>query len=589
MAIILINTTSCQEGKMVRIKDRHQQHLFDPWSFLSPKRRKMLDRDWPGFFREHILNLLPVERFSVLFPEHNGRPTKELYTVLGVLALQQYHDLTDLEAVHQLSYNIQWHFALDIAEESDEAKYICPKTLWTMRTLATEFGIDNDVFGAVSKQLAEMFKVDTSHQRIDSVHIRSNMARLGRIGIFVKGIDCFLTNLKRQHPRLWKQVDSQLVGRYQGEQARECFAGVKPSQSRKTLSEVASDLYRLVKQFEGRRQVANMNSYKLLCRIVEEQCEVQQDGTIEVKAPKQISSDSLQNPSDPDATYSGHKGQGYQVQVMETHVEHEDPSKQATQLNLITYVEVEKACQSDAQALLPAIEETLEKDLAPEQLQADSLYGSDQNLQEAAELGVEVISPAMGVEKTEGVHLSDFEFTDAGHIAKCPAGHQPSVCKKKTGRYSQGFEIALCENCPLVESCIAKRSANYFYVRYTKKAMRIAKRRQQEKSQEFKEKYRWRAGVEATMSQYDRLTGVKHLRVRGFKAVRFAAVMKATAVNIARAVAVKKARERAKAPCPKRNCAFHRIFQLVKDRLGWIFQLLSRSGSAKPTLWVYAH
>jgi hypothetical protein len=28
----------------------------------------------------------------------------------------------------------------------------------------------------------------------------------------------------------------------------------------------------------------------------------------------QIGSDSLQNPSDPDATYSGHKGQGYQVQ-----------------------------------------------------------------------------------------------------------------------------------------------------------------------------------------------------------------------------------------------------------------------------------
>ena len=70
-----------------------------------------------------------------------------------------------------------------------------------------------------------------------------------------------------------------------------------------------------------------MSTYKMLCRIVKEQCDVQPDGTIELKAPKQISSESLQNPSDPDATYSGHKGQGYQVQIMETYTEHEDEEK----------------------------------------------------------------------------------------------------------------------------------------------------------------------------------------------------------------------------------------------------------------------
>ena len=37
------------------------------------------------------------------------------------------------------------------------------------------------------------------------------------------------------------------------------------------------------------------------------------------------------------------------------------------------------------------------------------------------------------------------------------------------------------------------------------------------------------------MSEFDRRTGVKHLRVRGIKAVRFAAVMKAIGLNILRA------------------------------------------------------
>jgi hypothetical protein len=55
--------------------------------------------------------------------------------------------------------------------------------------------------------------------------------------------------------------------------------------------------------------------------------------------------------------------------------------------------------------------------------------------------------------------------------------------------------------------------------------MRLAKRRAYEQIKEFKDRYRWRAGSEATMSGYARKTGVKHLRARGFKAVRFCAAL----------------------------------------------------------------
>ena len=36
------------------------------------------------------------------------------------------------------------------------------------------------------------------------------------------------------------------------------------------------------------------------------------------EGPKQVSADSLQSPHDPDVTYSGHKGKGYEVQVAKT-------------------------------------------------------------------------------------------------------------------------------------------------------------------------------------------------------------------------------------------------------------------------------
>ena len=574
---------------MIKIKSRKQQHLFDPWRFLSPKRRKMLDQDWPGFFRRHILALLPVKKVAPAFHRDFGRPTKEMYTVLGTLALQQYHDLTDIETTSQLSYNIQWHYVLDIVEENDEAKYISPKTLWNMRTLATELGIDGELFDAATLKLAELFDSDTRRQRIDSVHIRSNMARLGRIGIFVKAIDRFLINIKRQQLSLWEKIDIELIDRYHGEKAKQCFAGIKPSKSKKTLSEVASDLYRIVTQFQDCRQVVNMSTYKMLCRIVKEQCDVQPDGTIELKAPKQISSESLQNPSDPDATYSGHKGQGYQVQIMETYTEHEDEEKQSSQLNLITHVQVEKASQSDAQALLPAIEATLKKDLVPEQIQADSLYGSDDNCQQAKQLEVEVISPTMGTEKNDNCNLSDFQFLSNGHLDRCPAGHQPTLRKKKKSRFSQGFECELCGSCSLSENCPAKKGAKFFYVRYTEKTMCITKRRQHEQTEEFRQKYRWRAGVEATMSQYDRLTGVKHLRVRGFKAVRFAAVMKAMTVNIVRAIAAQKARIQGQGPSPAQHFSVKRCFLLFKEQIDKLLGSFSKYLKGKSENWIYAH
>jgi hypothetical protein len=91
-----------------------------------------------------------------------------------------------------------------------------------------------------------------------------------------------------------------------------------------------------------------------------------------------------------------------------------------------------------------------------------------------------------------------------------------------------------------------KKNSNFFYVRHTDKSLRMANRSQYERSEAFRESYLWLAA----MSQYDRLTGAKRLRVRGFKAVQFAAVIKAIAVNIARAVTVEKARSRAQGPNP---------------------------------------
>jgi len=59
--------------------------------------------------------------------------------------------------------------------------------------------------------LTDAFKVDLNNQQIDSVHIKSNMRRLGRIGIFVSGINKFIKNLKRQNKKLFESIPADLL------------------------------------------------------------------------------------------------------------------------------------------------------------------------------------------------------------------------------------------------------------------------------------------------------------------------------------------------------------------------------------------
>jgi len=531
---------------MFHIKDRKTGQLFDQWRYLGPKRRKRLDESWAGLFREKLLPELPVERMMPFFSSTMGRPSKELYAMLGAILFQQTFDLTDEETVSQMAFNIQWHYALDIPEESDAIKYLSSKTLWSQRNIVTDNDLDTLLFEQITDTLAKVFKVDTTKQRMDSVHIKSNMRRLGRIGILVRCLHKFLVNLRRQYKELFETLPKELVEKNVSEKAVACFSLVKPSETERTLVSVSQDLFQVVQHFTGNRDVQAMYSYSLLVRVLREQCRVKEtaDGQlieIEVKPPKEIPSDSLQNPSDPDAGYSGHKGQGYQVQIMETYSTEAPEEDSPPKLELITHVQVEPAHQSDAHALIPALEATAERNLAPEEVLADSLYGSDENCEAAKKMGVEVVSPVMGTPTEKVLLLSDFEFAESGKVLGCPQGHAPVKVKCRGDRYTASFDLGGCENCPRRRECPVVPGKRHFYLRYDRKAVRLARRRAREKTPEFRDRYRFRAGIEGTISAYDARTGVKQLRVRGFEAVRFCATLKATGVNIFRAAVVRRA------------------------------------------------
>ena len=536
---------------MLYVKDHKTQYMFDPFDHLGPKRKKLLEGSWAQVFRDSVLPSLPVTLLAKHFDPIQGRPTNELFSMMGAMILQQMHDLSDDDTAAQFAFNIQWHYALDITNSSDSDAYVCSKSLWSIRHIMTENNLYLPLFEAASKKIAQDFKVDTDKQRIDSVHICSNMRHLGRIGLFVKTIKKFLTNLKRHHKNVFTKLGKEFTDRYLTKQGEGTFSMVKPSQSAMTLESLSKDLFFLVERFTSNSRVVDMTSYQLLVRLLKEQCIVEQGESADapkvcIKANKDVPSDSLQSPSDPDAGYSGHKGKGYQVQVMETYSADENNK----QLSLITHVEVEPAHKSDANALIPAIESAQKRDLGPKEVLADTLYGSDDNHEEAKTAGVELIAPTMGTSGSDKISLKDFTLTETGAVRCCPQGNSPISTKhsRKRQRHTAVFSLECCLDCCRFECCPVKRGKKDCRLGYYDKAARVAKRKVHEQTDEFREKYRFRAGVEATMSEYDRKTGVKRLRVRGLKAVSFAATLKAAAINILRAAAFKKRQKKDKMP-----------------------------------------
>ena len=162
------------------------------------------------------------------------------------------------------------------------------------------------------------------------------------------------------------------------------YEDARTGEGRRRLSVCARDLYRLVDRFHG-TTAAQLEEYRLLERLLREQCHVgkHQDGRprdddddageckvpVALKDPKQVSADSLQSPHDPDVTYSGHKGKGYEVQVAETC--HEENATQ-----LITHVEVTPSSGSDTDVSVPVVDGLAERKVRPDELFVDTAYES---------------------------------------------------------------------------------------------------------------------------------------------------------------------------------------------------------------------
>lgn len=536
-----------------------QESLWQSEFLVPPAKAKRLERSWAELFRSRALPLIDEGCFACMYCPDNGRPNRAVQTVLGVLVLKEMFDLTDEEALEQLEFNLLWQHALRLTVEE---AHLPQKTLHNFRARLMVHDGGRLAFVQTTDAIIAALGIRTGKQRLDSTHIMSNIATLTRLGLFCETLRVFLRAVQEKRPEFGGRIPAGLLRRYLKEDGEAtAYEDARSGDGRRRLAVAARDLYRLVEQFRG-TGVRKLAEYKLLRRLLQEQCHVGKHGDgrpgdddddagegrvpVALKDPREIPGGSLQSPHDPEATYSGHKGKGYEVQVAETC----DP-KNVTQI--LTYVEPTPSSGSDAAVPVPMVEELAERDIQPEEVYSDTTYGSGRNGFELARRGTELVSPVPGTApeptpEPEGdgeprLRAVDFQIDPTERQATvCPAGHhavEEWTATEAPDRVELYFARTTCEACPLRPRCPVKldRRAGLYVLKTDLIRVNIEQRRRTQAGEAWRQRYAVRAGIEATNSELKRRHGLGRLRVRGGLRVRLAVYLKALACNVKRMLA----------------------------------------------------
>ena len=591
---------------MFRPQSRHPSD-DDLEAVLPQVKRAQLENGWSGVFRSEILPMLweAEADFSDLYHSVIGSPNKPVAELLGILILKEFHDYTDEQALEAVAFNLQWQYGLQLGFSQ---AYVCQKTLHNFRGRMVKSQKHQRLFHHLTGQIIDRFGLDTSRQRMDSTHVVGAMKQLTRLGLFVKTIEAFLFKLKRMaqtDPKVASVLVQLPLKFHQRYLEREgYFSDTRSSLASRRVDACAQDLWDLVDRFRSDPKLSKLKQYVHLKRLFKEQCEivpppeerqtqpveVRQDQkeakgegfaeasdpsvpaekadacdpsesptsagndsqafdlTVGLKDPQQVASTSLQSPSDPDATF-GHKGKGYQFQLCETCVP-DNP------FQVITTTRLQGAHESDQNATMPLLETLEQQGNKPDVAFADSNYISGENIVSAETMDVDLQGPLPGSKPApEALTLSDFTFdlTDQ-HVLICPAGQGPlrhPDTQNHTGR-SAYFDRTLCDLCPLASLCPTNPNQTERRLTWTPEKLATARRQDEQQTTAFKEAYKIRSGIEATISHDKNDHGLGHLRVRGRPAVELASTFKTLALNVKRAVkyALKTMKETAKTHQP---------------------------------------
>ena len=527
-----------------------QQALFGVDTQLSPSLCNRLKSSWAHFFKIEILPILfrNEDQYAMLYGK-TGRPNFSIARLLGLCLLQEFNNLSDQQALDEFSFDIRWRYALDINEDDD---YLSRRSLVEFRRRLAAKDPDmkllRNVFDTVRDSALKKLEVSTHDQRLDSTHIISNIRIRGRMDLFSNTLDVFLKSLNHDQ----YSIVSEEIQKWHTTESEGWF-GLGPADQKVKLEKLAQYVYVLMVTFEKDEIVKNAEPYQLLVRLFSEQCEYEKEPNTDtdsnvnhkITVKKKSEGITLQSPYDPDVSY-GHKGAGYSLHIAETCNNPEKPE-------IITDYEVHGAGRSDIGKALPVIERLSKAGMKPKTLFADGGYPSVPSALKITEQQIEFMAPVNRARLADDVVGRDqFQFNSNGLATQCPMGHSPTDHRVLSGNNSTRrslhaiFDGNACRSCAMLDQCPvrapnhrergcqARDTVGDFRLEVTAELRLRDQMYADQQTPQWKERYKIRAGIEATNSELKRSHGIGKLRVRRAVKVLFAVSCKLIACNIKR-------------------------------------------------------
>ena len=473
--------------------------------------------------RDELGTIFEDDQFADLFPTR-GQPAIAPWQMAFIMLMQFAEDLTDRQTAEQVRARIDWKYALGL-ELTDAGFDFSVLNEFRSRLIegAAETRLLNTLLAIAQEQ--GWLKAG-ARQRTDSTHVLAAVRQLNRLEIVGETLHHVLNVLAQVDPEwLLEQANPEWWQRYSQRFSEYRFPKGKDKQQ-ELAETIGRDGYHLLTQVYEEEAPAHLRSIPAV--NVLRQVWVQQfyleDGRLRWRSNKNVppAATMIASPYDIESRLSQKRGkawQGYKVHLTET-CDRSAP-------HLITHVETTLATLQDNSAL-PAIHEQLhEKTLLPGEHLVDGGYQSVTGLLDSQKkYGVELLGPmrpdgSWQARDSQAYDLSKFTVDWVEETVICPQGKKSRYWKETTGSRGQPIiqvvynekECQACQARPLCTRSVSAPRYLTFHPREKLGALQAARDYQQ--TDEFKERYKKRAGVEGTISQAAFTLGMRRTRYRG--------------------------------------------------------------------------
>lgn len=504
-----------------------QLTIFDPYFGLTPREQKFLDKSWAKYFSEYIFPKIDEKPYAVLYDQSSAsRPNTPVNILIGALIIKELTGQSDDELMESLMFDIRYQYALHTTSYKEQP--ISDRSLGRFRerctTYETKTGNDllHNTVTELSKELAEIMRVDLSLKRMDSLMVASNMKRMSRLEL---AYTC-TANLVKAMDKAGETIPEEMKHYLEDNDRNLVIYHNHSDETSDKITKILKDISKLEELCGDRYDESS--EYQLIIRFLKEQTVKEDTGSYRLRTKEDGGMDGsiLQNPSDPDATFrekAGKQYRGYVANVTE-----------ATGDNgsIITDYQVEKNTYSDAQFMRDAL--NAEKDGETKIFVTDGAYTGSDTQELARDKGIDLVATNLTGRKTADIN-ADFQFNEDGtKVLQCPGGFAPKSCSysKSNDQCTVSFRKSQCEHCPFKDQCNPKPLNRVYRKHISAKSKDRALQQRNRKTEEFSKFSNFRNGVETLPSILRRKYGIDHMPVRGLIPCRFYIGCKVAALNV---------------------------------------------------------